>query len=536
MSRMGYVEVNFLGEKYEVSEAVKEFLEYDGLLSPILQKIVERMTFCLERDSKSAPSNIWEKVEGDIDALKKIMVDGADLLLKKLLDLGVYDVTVNDLLSNIDIFSQIDNFVLSIGRKLCNEGERFVQLKNQGLERMYNYASSGITGSGIGIFTNSISALMVYSAMERSIVLSQAKKADRIYQESARRINDYVNSGFEKMCRDVMLGEYYPELMQLLLEYPNQIMSQFLNQLIAHDKFDFDSIQQYNMNKADEMLKNIDRVADKEEFLKQSFLTCPFSSDLYEKCLELQMLDFDTFQTAKYFEMGDELDEKIENYVRNHQDNFKYVKILVEILASYRGKSESDLFKVIYKDFVEKVVVSYREFNEAIANENKLDIFIRGNIAEQTSDVITKTLKDVSEVVDKKINSLLSERSYIELIDMGVLKPADIRMAGSTSDLLKDINNEISKALIECILDYIEEGKRRWNLYVEALEPFEAELKVRESELNGLKKEKGQLGLFALSKKRQLQTQIDIKTMEISEFKKKNEPKDLREIFEKMYR
>lgn len=302
MSRMGYVEVNFLGEKYEVSEAVKEFLEYDGLLSPILQKIVERMTFCLERDSKSAPSNIWEKVEGDIDALKKIMVDGADLLLKKLLDLGVYDVTVNDLLSNIDIFSQIDNFVLSIGRKLCNEGERFVQLKNQGLERMYNYASSGITGSGIGIFTNSISALMVYSAMERSIVLSQAKKADRIYQESARRINDYVNSGFEKMCRDVMLGEYYPELMQLLLEYPNQIMSQFLNQLIAHDKFDFDSIQQYNMNKADEMLKNIDRVADKEEFLKQSFLTCPFSSDLYEKCLELQMLDFDTFQTAKYFE------------------------------------------------------------------------------------------------------------------------------------------------------------------------------------------------------------------------------------------
>ena len=59
---------------------------------------------------------------------------------------------------------------------------------------------------------------------------------------------------------------------------------------------------------------------------------------------------------------------------------------------------------------------------------------------------------------------------------------------------------------------------------------------MRESELNGLKKEKGQLGLFALSKKRQLQTQIDIKTMEISEFKKKNEPKDLREIFEKMYR
>lgn len=533
---MGYVEVEFLGEKYEVSEAIKEFLEYDGLLLPILQRIVEKVTFCLERDSKSAPSNILEKVDGDTNDLKRIMTDGADLLVKKLLELGIYDVTVNDLMSNIEIFSNIDNFVIFIGKKLCKEGERFIELKRQGLERMYKYASSGITGSGIAIFTNSLSALMMYSAMERSVILSQAKKADRIYQDAVKRINNYVNSGFERMCRDVMFGEYYPELMQLLLGYPNQIMAQFLNQLVVHDKFDFDSIEQYNMNKADEMLKNIELVSDKTEFLKQTFEVCPFSSDLYEKCLDLQLLDINTFETAKYFYMGDELDEKIEIYLKSHQDNIKYNKTLISILASYRGKKESDLFEELYKDFIDKTLAAYRECNDAVSCENKLDMFIRSNIAEQTSDVIKKTRKDVLEIIEKKINSILPEQIYNELVNLGVLGSADIRMPGSSLNSVIDINNEISYALLNRVLAYIEEAKKRLSLYIEAKKPFEEELKKKEKELDELKKEKRQLGILSFSKKRQIQSLIDIKMLDISEFKEKNEPKFLKENFENMYR
>lgn len=63
---MGIISVKFLGEGYEVSEAIKEFLEYDQLLVSMLPQLLERITFCLERDSKSVPSEIYEGIDEDI--------------------------------------------------------------------------------------------------------------------------------------------------------------------------------------------------------------------------------------------------------------------------------------------------------------------------------------------------------------------------------------------------------------------------------------------------------------------------------------
>lgn len=104
-------------------------------------------------------------------------------------------------------------------------------------------------------------------------------------------------------------------------------------------------------------------------------------------------------------------------------------------------------------------------------------MFIRSNIAEKTSDVIKKTRKDVSEIIEKKINSILPEQIYNELVNLGVLGSADIRMPGSSLNSVIGINNEISYALLNRVLAYIEEAKKRLSLYIEAKKPFEEELK-----------------------------------------------------------
>lgn len=45
---MGYVELEFLGKKYQVSEAAKEFLDYDKVLVSIIEslssKVLEKKT------------------------------------------------------------------------------------------------------------------------------------------------------------------------------------------------------------------------------------------------------------------------------------------------------------------------------------------------------------------------------------------------------------------------------------------------------------------------------------------------------------
>ena len=532
---MGYVTVKFLGENYQVSETINEFLNYDSLLAPILGRLIEKISLNLSRDSRFNPSDSFEHISNDGEEYKKIVIDGADLLVKKMLNLGIYDVTVNDLLSNVNIFSDLEQLEVTIKRKMVIEAQKYVDMKNQGMERAYRYAGRNITGSGISIFTNSFSALMAYSLTERSILLSQAKKADKEYQEAVRAISAKVNSGFEQMCKDIMFGEYYPMLIDILTNFPTEIMGRFLEEITSHNKFDFQSIEKYNMKKADEMLDNIFHVSDKIGFLKQVFLICPFSSDLYEKCLELGLLDKETFETANYFGMGEELAEKIGNYIRSNLNDIEMIMPLINILASYRNTNEVEIWRKIYEDTLKNIESTYKAFNIAIYDKKELDKFVRANMIRQMTEILDKSRDDAISIIDKKMKQTISENQYTEFVRIGIISPEDIRMAGSCMNTLVDINSEIRTALADCVAEYIVEAKKRWECYNQVKYLFDEEMKKKDDELNILKAEKEKLGLFAFSKKRELTARISSKASEITEYRNIHEPKELLEKFEKMY-
>lgn len=527
--------VNFLGENYQVSESVNEFLHYDSLLSPILERLIEKVVTNLSRDSKYSPSDSFEHINSDGEEYKKIITDGADLLVKKMLSLSIYDVTVDDLIGNIKIFSDLEELELTIKRKMVTEGQKYIDLKNQGRERAYRYAGRNITGSGISIFTNSFSALMVYSLTERSILLSQAKKADKEYQEAIRSISAKIDSSFQQMCKDIMFGEYYPMLIDILTDFPTEIMGRFLEEIISHDKFDFQSIEKYNMKKADKMLENIYQVSDKKGFLKQTFLVCPFSFDLYEKCLEFGLLDKETFETANYFGMGEGLSEKIETKLRSNLNDVETAIPLISILASYKNKNEVEIGRKIYEDILKKIDSTYKTFSAAISDKKELDKFVRANVILQMTEILDKSRDDVIDIIDKKMKQTISEKQYIEFVRIGIISPEDIRMAESHMDTLNEINGEISTALVGCIVAYIEEAKERWSCYNQAKILFDEEIKKREDKLRVLKSEKEKLGLFAFSKKKELAAMINSKTNDLTEYRNMYEPRELLEKFEKMY-
>lgn len=64
---MGTVTVKFLGEEYQISEAVRDFLEYDQMLTPIYGKIVQ----CLSNDIQATSRTMTfdESVVNTIDSL-----------------------------------------------------------------------------------------------------------------------------------------------------------------------------------------------------------------------------------------------------------------------------------------------------------------------------------------------------------------------------------------------------------------------------------------------------------------------------------
>lgn len=535
---MGYVTVKFLGEEYQVSETINEFLDYDKLLTPIITKMLNMITSDIKNDSKLSwdGNTITNHINEITNKYRKIVEDSADLLVKKLLELGIYDVTANDLLKDVSSITDINRLENNTFATLLEEGQKIVDMKRAGIERAYHYAANSITGSGVRVFTSSFSTLMINSVVERSILMSQAKKADKEYEDAVNNLSVRAIDALDTVYREVMVKEFYPSIIEILLAFNNKVMSVFLVELMNHGKFDFESIEKYDMQKAAEMLKNISIVPDKVSFLKQTFLTCPFCLEVYEECIKHGLLDRDTFETAKYFGMGEELAEKMDDYIKTNLKNSNKIKPIISILASYRGTDELAVWRKLYEETLNNIEDTYKLFISAISDKKTLDMFVRENIIHQMIDIVYKTREEIDESIDKKMNALISEKQYNEFVDMGIILPETIRMTDSTSFTLNDINNEIRSALVECIMEYVKEAKKRLDVYDKAKDLFDKEVKQKEEELSALKSEKENLGLFAFSKKKEMSAVIDSKISEISEFIRTHEPNDLWQDFERMYR
>lgn len=535
---MGYVTVKFLGEEYQVSETINEFLDYDKLLTPIRTKMLNMITTDVKRDSRLSwnGDTMTSHIHGTADKYRKLVEDGAELLVKKLLELGVYDVTANDLLKDVSSIADINRLENNTFATLLEEGHKIADMKRAGIERAYHYAASNITGSGVRVFTSSFSTLVINSVVERSILMSQAKKADKEYEDAVRNLSARAIDVLDTVYREVMVREFYPSIIEILLAFDSKVMSVFLVELTTHGKFDFESVEKYDMRKAEEMLKNINRVPDKVEFLKQTFSTCPFGVEVYEECLKQGLFDKDTFETAKYFGMGEELAEKMDDYIKSNLKNSEKIKPIISILASYRGTDELAIWRKMYEGTLGNIEGTYKVFNSAISDKKRLDKFIRENIIHQMSEIVDKSREDISKSIDKKMNALISEKQYEEFVGMSILSPETIRMADSSATGLSDINSEIKSALVESIMEYITEAKKRLDAYNKAKDLFDKEVKQREDELSALKSEKEKLGLFAFSKKKEMSATIDSKASEILEFKRTHEPKDLWQDFERMYK
>ncbi len=541
---MGYVTVMFLGEKYQVSQTINEFLNYElTLKKPMMLNILEALKADLDT-SIAYLKNDSIILFGDImvnhihnmaDKYRGIVRNNVELLVMKLLELGVYDVTSDEMLADVTTIADIDRIENDTFKILLEEGDKIVDITNAGIEQAYHYAASNITGSGVNVFTNSFATLMISSLVERNILLSQVREADKEYEEAVKNLNSRATDSFLAIYREVVSKEFCIPVSNKMLEFPNKIMSVFYLELISHRKFDFESVENYNMKKAEKMLKNINQAPNKIEFLKQVFLTCPFSDEVYKECLKQGLLDKDTFETAKYFGMGEEIAVEMSSYIKNNLKNIRRVKPIISLLSSYRGTDELSIWKETYENTLKTIKDTYRLFNTAISDKKVLDRFIKENIDKDMFKIVGKSVQDITTTINRKIKSLVTEEQYKIFVNLGILSHEAIRMPNSSATDLNKINEEIGSALTKCIMKYIEEANKRLDAYTQAKTLFDKNLKQKEQELNVLKSEKEKLGLFAFSKKKELNSIIASKEDEISDFKRMNEPKDLLLSFKKMY-
>ena len=543
---MGEVTVKFLGDEYQVSETIKEFLSYDKLLNPIREKILQQFAedgeiYPLVSFSNDCNVDIdFNECADEIHEILSKYVEFADetidILIKKLFELDIYDITPEYLLQEVPILEYFNKLQEEIFNDVLTESGRIIDMGQIELENAHEYAGRHIVGSGTRIITNSSSALMVNSMIEQSIISSQTRKAEKEYRQAADSIYRNAMNNLDIIYQKIIFEDLFPAISKVMIEFEDKIMNIFVNELIEHEKFDFSSIKKYNLQKADGMLSNINQVPDKIGFLKQAFLICPFSSKLYEECLYYEVLDKDTFETAKYFGMGDELSEKMIEYIKENLGNIDKIKKVVSILAPYEEIEELTMWKIIYKDKIENIIDVYATLKGAIVNKKILDKLVKENVICRMIEIIDKTSGYVMECIGKQIEGIITPKQFDNFVDIGILLPDDLRIIGSSEMKLESINNEIMTALEKSVKEYIEEANRRLNIYKEKKSLFDKDVKEIEEEINNLKLEKKKMGLFAFSGKKEISKIIQNKSTEIVEYKKAHNPQNYWDDFERMYR
>ena len=535
---MGYVTLEFLGKEFQVSEAVKDFLHYDQLLNPVRAKTLQMLSQDIKRDATrlTFSAETSYHLQNRTAAYQKLLEECAEVLVNELFARGVYDVSPKELLSQVSYAQELENLVEDTMTTVLHEGQRYSDMQDRGIERAYRSAASNITGSGVTIFTSSITTLMLTSAVEYGILSRQAKQADKEYDEAVRAITQSTIHAVDKMTCEVVIKQFYPSLMNIVMDFMNKIMPLFLYELASRGKFDFESMEKNSLTKAEQMLTNLSRVPDKIEFLQQIFVTCPYYTELYETCLNQGVLDAGTFQTAEYFGLADELIEKMDGYIHKNLQSKQSIEPIIAILAKYRNTDELAIWRNIYSDTIFHIENTYKNFNLAIESQSDLDKFIRQFVDASIANVARKNEADISKLVSKAVCSVVSQERYSEFIEMELLHPENIRIAKSSSVELSQINAEIINELTVVAMAYVEEAKRRLELYEKSKAVLNEAIKMMQSEIDRLKAEKERLGFFAFSKKKELSLQIEQKERERSAYEKTHESKRLWNDLEKMYR
>lgn len=463
------------------------------------------------------------------------MMECTDALVRKCLSLGVYDITSEEMVADLPSIRDINDLTLTTSKKILAEGLEHIENAHAAKSAAYNSAASNITGSGTTIFTSSLSTLLLYRTVENQTLMSQAKKADKEYQAAVNQINNNMTNQLDSMVIRIMLQQFFPAVMDIFVDFNHRIVIKFLSVLAERGKFDFESISQYDKEKAERMLSNIYQVPDKVGFLKQTFLVCPFCPALYEECLSQSLLDLGTFKTAEYFGFAPFLINKMKDFINQNKRDASKIIPVIAVLAAYEGISSTEAGQDVFKDSIKKVTGSYKALKDAIADNKALDALVRKCIDSDMYKVINATQYTVSFRLNQELCRVLTKETYISFVEMHLLTPEMIRMAGSTATDLCDINKELVDKVCVSVMAYIEEAKQRLSLYEKSRDQLRAGLHQKYAELDQIKQKRDHLGIFSFSKKKVMALQIEQKEKEISEYKQNHESIKLLADFEQMY-
>ena len=338
---MADVKLYFLGEEYTVHSELREFVGYLNDFDEIRNEVMSLLTSQMKLQKYTGGA------DEDFVYFKTPLTKIGQKVIAMLSQKSIFDVTLDDVVYQNPGYIQLHTVCQETIQGMANILLNAMQDWKAGYENAYSSAASNITGSGVSIWTNSLSSALIYSAMEASTLKKQANKADKEYSMAMTLLSKRIDDSQKQQERNLLVNKYYPCAAEALNRFVSELMEYYIAKLEQHGIFAYSRIKQYNLQRSTGILDNLDLVADKKGILKQAFICCPYNPDIYKAALDNGLADLQTFETAKYFMQDGILLESVEEYCQQNYENRDKIAEVVKILALFKGADESQAWNVL---------------------------------------------------------------------------------------------------------------------------------------------------------------------------------------------
>lgn len=434
----------------------------------------------------------------------------ADLVVKKMILHGVYDVTVDDLIgeepakytwkccmdattnAGIKLFyKSLCDVLLARTDALLEQATSLLSQATQAEQRR----SSEITGTGLGIISNDIIGFGVWAAMENRELKRQAAKADAEFQKTMDRVIENGEAEYEKKVAEGK-SAWIENVRNSVNLFILSLYDEYINVLIAKGKFSEDALNYIDMKKATSILQNLNKAADKQGLVEAAFLSCPFCAEVYVAALPFGKIE-DTVKCARAFEVDDNLKVYAEqkcntllSYCACSQDEaIKKISLYVEMISCLcDNSSDAVIVDLLQRRVIQKEKILSHIANNIISSPNaKLKQRASSYLHIELESIIESNEDELRECIKSSLSKQISADTDIQC-------------------LYDEILDKYTERIVLPIKEYIHQLK---TVYAD-IQECTAEKERIDRQIAEYESIKGSLSLLSFAKKKELQERIHV--------------------------
>jgi len=433
---MSNITVKFFDKEYSIPSDV---VTYVGLVD-FTNQVRDSLMSSFKRQIRPSV----DVIESDTFMISALN-EQASKFISNLLENDIYDRTANDYLQNnkgyelfLDTKKKVVNQLISIRTEKLNT-------YRAGVEDAIYRKESSVTGLDFGVITGSFVNSMIYAYMDASEQTKQEKEALKVYNREIEELNKQV-AMYDRQESDYIIGNVIPAMNTVFTFFAYELLDKFIADLIRYDKFDGEALKFINLERSNDLLKNLSLAGNKKAVIESAFVACPFNANVYSQALNYGFIDYDTYLTAHHFKQDknilNTLTEKLGEVT--YPDKFKINYTAAEQLAKCTGRDVKAILQEKTHYYANAVVKSYKEIINLLGDKDFAvkTIYELSEAEILAGDAVSKG--QASAIVEKTVK----QNIWLELVD----KCGHSNLIDDIKKLISEADNVFTKRDLDSLL------------------------------------------------------------------------------------